>query len=511
MSTTPSEGPPHAAPFADPSSAPPPPFTESQRLEPPGGRDPGGAKLMLTWLALIVAAALLFVPANIPTGPAPVPEVKDVQSWQLRFMGRYAVGTNALGSSLGASNPGAAGQLVGMIEEQFDQRKFDPTDPAAKREHDVDYLRATAILAELTDAEQAMKRLDEFTAAASFDPELNGDAAALRAIYSEGPAALDDDQKKLLRERHGWFADLALTFGAQPADPARAGALSPCYRALFGVLTLVGVLVIAGLAGFVLLIVAIVLGAGGKLQPRFQRDIGLTERENRALLETPVVLLLGLVLIHAAVDYAGGHSSPAMQALAGFGLPLQFGLAICVLWPLLRGFSFTRLLQAYGWHFGRGLFRELGAGFLGYLAGLPIVAFALVVTFILLTIQTALSKNAAAPSHPIVESVGEGGVLGALAIYALASGWAPFVEETTFRGAFYRHLRRWVGPVASGMLTGFFFAVVHPQGWATVPVLMALGFVFAMLREWRGSLVGPMLAHALHNGFIVTLILVILV
>jgi membrane protease YdiL (CAAX protease family) len=39
---------------------------------------------------------------------------------------------------------------------------------------------------------------------------------------------------------------------------------------------------------------------------------------------------------------------------------------------------------------------------------------------------------------------------------------------------------------------------------------MALGFNFALMRIWRGSLIAPMVAHALHNTVLVTMLLLIL-
>jgi len=33
--------------------------------------------------------------------------------------------------------------------------------------------------------------------------------------------------------------------------------------------------------------------------------------------------------------------------------------------------------------------------------------------------------------------------------------------------------------------------------------LMLLGFGFGLLREWRGSLIAPITAHAMHNGALV--------
>jgi membrane protease YdiL (CAAX protease family) len=84
------------------------------------------------------------------------------------------------------------------------------------------------------------------------------------------------------------------------------------------------------------------------------------------------------------------------------------------------------------------------------------------------------------------------------------------VEETMFRGALYRHLREWLpgpwGVAAAALISGFLFAAIHPQGWLAVPVLTALAVGFALAREWRGSLVAPMVGHALNNAS-VTLVL----
>ena len=46
---------------------------------------------------------------------------------------------------------------------------------------------------------------------------------------------------------------------------------------------------------------------------------------------------------------------------------------------------------------------------------------------------------------------------------------------------------------------------------AAIPVLLlASVFIFALMREWRGSLIAPMTAHALHNGTLLTLLLLVL-
>jgi len=61
---------------------------------------------------------------------------------------------------------------------------------------------------------------------------------------------------------------------------------------------------------------------------------------------------------------------------------------------------------------------------------------------------------------------------------------------------------RW-GFIVSALIGGFIFAIIHPQGWLAAPALTAMGVGFAVIREWRDSLIAPMVAHAVNNGLIV--------
>ncbi|MGN6728054.1 MAG: CPBP family glutamic-type intramembrane protease [Tepidisphaeraceae bacterium] len=54
------------------------------------------------------------------------------------------------------------------------------------------------------------------------------------------------------------------------------------------------------------------------------------------------------------------------------------------------------------------------------------------------------------------------------------------------------------------------FASIHPQGWAAIPALASIGLVLALIRQWRGSLVPSMVAHALHNGALLGVVLLVL-
>jgi membrane protease YdiL (CAAX protease family) len=95
-------------------------------------------------------------------------------------------------------------------------------------------------------------------------------------------------------------------------------------------------------------------------------------------------------------------------------------------------------------------------------------------------------------------------------LYLLVSVFAPVMEETMFRGALFHHLRRRWGWAVSAPIVAFIFAVIHPQGWVAVPVLGSIALVLAALREWRGSLIAPMVAHACNNFIVLTLALAVL-
>ena len=106
-------------------------------------------------------------------------------------------------------------------------------------------------------------------------------------------------------------------------------------------------------------------------------------------------------------------------------------------------------------------------------------------------------------------------VIGLMVLVACVA--APIVEETMFRGVLYRHLRdwipgsgRWASVFFACLVNSFVFAAIHPQGLMGIPVLGLLAVGFSLVREWRDSLFGPMLMHALNNG-IITLILFTLV
>ncbi len=94
------------------------------------------------------------------------------------------------------------------------------------------------------------------------------------------------------------------------------------------------------------------------------------------------------------------------------------------------------------------------------------------------------------------------------AVYFLLVGiLAPVVEELIFRGFVYPGLRRMMTVPAAALASALVFAAVH----VAVPVgsllaITLIGVVLAYLYERSGSLIAPMITHAMYNSFVFLLL-----
>jgi membrane protease YdiL (CAAX protease family) len=79
---------------------------------------------------------------------------------------------------------------------------------------------------------------------------------------------------------------------------------------------------------------------------------------------------------------------------------------------------------------------------------------------------------------------------------------APICEELFFRGLMFRVFADRMGLIGGAVLSGAIFGLVHLTGGplTTGLVLFALGFGFALVRWWTGSLLPSMGLHALNNA-----------
>ncbi|MBN2241528.1 MAG: CPBP family intramembrane metalloprotease [Acidobacteria bacterium] len=434
-----------------------------------GKRKVGAA---VAWLLILATIAIVQTPQSSDRETPPHGFADDMT---LRLTARYAVGMKSvLGNdrALEYFKP----QLVELLRQADNPRNS---------------LSIVPILAELGTREDALRELNRLREDPPND-HVARDVPLFLQLYREGAASLSPRQR-LQIENYGWIGALALSREMAPSDPERMEIVRSGLKTFVAVIAFTILLAAALAAGLALLVAAVALRAGKRLQTRFT----VVPDPGEPLLEAFAIYIFGFLALPVLARWIlPGY--PALPSL--FLIP---AVAVAVLWPLARRSGWGDTLKALGWVRGQGFFREAGSGIVGYIAGLPLVALSVVLVL-------AITRHTGTvPAHPIVNEIRDDPAV-LILLFGIASIWAPVVEETFFRGALYGYLRRrWSWPAASA-LTGVLFAVIHPQGWVGVPALATIGFILGAIREWRGSLIAPMTAHALNNGTVLLLAIFLL-
>ncbi len=365
----------------------------------------------------------------------------------------------------------------------------------------LDQVRLVIATAELKDDTAALARLGTLDANAEIPAPLKADLKTLRMIYEGKKADLTDEQRTALTKNHRKLGEIALSF--KDGDTAQrrellAGGAQLMLLVFMVILLLIG----AFISGFIALPILLVLLVTGRLRTHFVPPAP----GGSIFVETFAVFLIGFLLLKlvsgALASANPGERWPVYASLAG-----QWLLLPLVLWPRVRGMSGRSWASAVGLHAGGGFFREVFAGVLGYVAGLPILLVSMLITAVLLLV---FKGKDGAPPNPVQEFMQNSDLPLQLMLGLLASAWAPIVEELIFRGGLYRHFRsaRPQGvPVlarvfVSAVLSALIFGFMHGYNPLMLLPVITLGFNFALMREWRGSIIPCMTAHALHNGFI---------
>ncbi len=415
------------------------------------------------------------------TGDGPVSSVDDAT---LEMESRFVIAQEAMA-------PGTGGQVLEQINRSPDPNRR---------------IRLAAIAAAIGGPEAGREWLAdlqgqisemELPLSESQSAEIDGLDRLFAGSASEG-VALD------MEERLGWFGQVAV----DAASDDRVDRLKPVVEQSVLMASMVMVAIIAlgvvGLVGLVLLVLYIVRA----VQRQLPRTMAPAHSWDGVYAETFAIWIILLQVLLAFSMIPGMSSSSDWRmtpTLVAFFLSL-FALA----WPVLRGVSWQDVKADIGWTQGAGLVREVGCGVIGYAMAIPIVAIGLLITLLLIFLS-APEEGAGAAAHPIVGEVAGGGWIVRLQVLVLASIAAPIVEETMFRGVLYRQVRtsagrfpRWGSVVIAAAVTSLVFALIHPQGMLAVPVLSAMAVAFAIAREWRGSLVAPMVMHGMSNGIVMT-------
>lgn len=323
---------------------------------------------------------------------------------------------------------------------------------------------------------------------------------------------VEESDRTALRERVGWFANLAGEAGT-PAKVPEADAIRS--QAMIQ-------LVLLGLVGLAA-VIAVFVGAGlllfaeiRRTEGRFHRAFDPVHRLSGLYLEVFAIFLLSMAL----GNLAGWMAHWSLQPVISMG-----GLLLALWWPRRHGLTWREIRKSLGLHRGRGWWREIGSGLICYLCLLPMAVMGIALSMGLVAVVRGVASVSAATGSP--ESGQAGGLVAEPATHPavgwMLGGWeakfmvlilaavlAPLVEEIFFRGAFFRYLRSRFRFVIAGMLNGVIFAALHPQGWMAIPALTMMGFGFACFREWRDSLIAPMTAHAINNGALIGILALVL-
>lgn len=343
------------------------------------------------------------------------------------------------------------------------------------------------------------------------DRQLLSDLTRLYADYSAGRWAapsLGPRERANLARQLGWFGGLALYPARGPDSGARELVLSQARRTFWTIAAAFSFGILAALAGLFGLFLVVAFLMAGSLRPSIGGPLPYA-----GLYAETFAWWMGLYLglsLGARWVPAGPYHGLVTVAISLLSL-LALG------WPVVRGIPWPQVRRDLGLTAGRGVAAEALTGVGCYAAALPLLAVGVVLALLLMKASSAVSGGPSLdpfappdqPSHPIIDELPHASGWEFVQMFILAAVMAPLVEETLFRGALFRQLRsatarlgRVLSFLASALVVSFIFAVIHPQGWVAIPLLMALAFTFCLAREWRGSLIPSMIAHGINNGLL---------
>jgi membrane protease YdiL (CAAX protease family) len=502
---------------------------------------------LLAWLVILAAVAfILWRHASESASPTAYADAIA----QAEITGRYLVGLHLV------FPPGSSVQFYDQANKTMNRG------PYGER------LRFVILAGELAGPEEARKQLDQLEglrAEGKVEPtaeqaRLAGYLARLYAARQQDPTkeagVLTAAERDELRQRLGWYGELALAPAGDPDQGARAQATGPAIRTAWAVIGCMSVLGVIGLGGLVGLVALIVLWSLGWVRT------GVGPGSHGGIYAEAFAVYMVLFL---AFSYGFSMLPVTQGRLMLSGLAALLSL-LALVWPVLRGVAWRQVRQDIGWTAGRQPLLEPLLGGACYAWSLPLLGIGVLLMFFLMQMQKQFGWGpdefgpGGTPTHPVVRWVISSGWLGRLQIIFVACVVAPLVEETMFRGLLYRHLREaTAGPLPGGrerssippgepmsgqfgtsepahglpgeqaaplaaiptrsryvlsvlvsaLVVSFVFAVIHPQGFVAIPGLMALALGFTLAREWRGTLIPSMIAHGINNGVAMLLLILI--
>jgi membrane protease YdiL (CAAX protease family) len=334
----------------------------------------------------------------------------------------------------------------------------------------------------------------------------------VEAKLAQQPVPADDLNLGLVGRHLGFAGQLATAWSA--ADPSDLARLRQ--QAGTKVVVMIGFfsgVVGAAFLGLGLAVVLVLMMSAGQTKSRFSSPSGYGYLHLEAFAVWFASFLVAQILVGLLAQGLGLNEDG--QSGAGLSLIVFYvPVGIALVWLMLRHPQPRQALREAGFT-TRGLASDFSKAVLTHLAFLPLLGMAIAVTLGLTLLFQADAAEAnpfappTGPSHPIQEQF-DGRWSTVLMLFFLAAVTAPIVEETVFRGLFYRYLRDWTGKHSlvfsiffATTVNAFIFASIHPQGILGIPPLMTLAAAMSVAREWSGGLIAPMTIHAVNNGALV--------
>ncbi len=321
---------------------------------------------------------------------------------------------------------------------------------------------------------------------------------------SQNEKALDAeyllDVAPLVEEELGWIGKILVADGLKTFDQGRAEKeLEKLYSEarqkaiIFGIMFCFGIVFL--IAGFISFLVYLIKFAFA--------DITLKGPH----LSIPAPYLLDIFILYLValnlLFWAAGLFIESLSMRLPISAVGTLALTLLIFYPKVRGSGIRNTLTSIGLS-PLPSFGTILSGPLFVAAMWPL--FALLVGLY----QTALTRfgfDLSQGEHPVVPVfLASNSTFALLWLFIFASVIAPIVEEIMFRGVLYGWLRSRYGKLISILSSAFMFAVIHPQGALGIIPLSLIGCGLAFIREWRGSLIPCMAAHALVNGTVLAII-----
>ena len=328
---------------------------------------------------------------------------------------------------------------------------------------------------------------------------------------------VSEEDRDHLVEQLGWIGEVGLAPPDGPDSTARQALLSEASNSFAAYMVVTCCVGCGGLLGVGAMITLGILLMNRKIHSHFlsRRDRSVVYLETFAIWIALffVATQFALYFIGQFFEIEGTVARTALQLFIFFG-----SLGVLV-WPMIRGLSFAQIREDIGWTCSNP-FKEVAAGFFSYLALAPLIGLQLLVLVIVTSLTMQSQADSLAPtgggSHPIQDQIATGDSTVWIGVFLLAVVAAPIVEETMFRGVFYRYLKDasnhrklWISVAFASLVNGVIFAALHPQGLLGIPFLTTLAVGMSLARQWRDSLIASMTMHAINNGVLTCLMFAI--